>query len=114
VSAAGARPVLISTSVDVDDIYIMTPARLHSLRSRGLSQGGLAAELAMAVGRLLSEGRDGELFWDWPEGLHWLAEALGPSNRVQVGGTGPQAAWALDVLGAPSIMALESPEDPRM
>lgn len=108
VSAAGARPVLISTSVDVDDIYTMTPARLHSLRSRGLSQGGLAAELALAVGRLLSEGRDGELFWDWPEGLRWLAEALGPSNRVQVGGTGPQAAWALAVLGAPSIMALES------
>src|SRR5208282_6196150 len=93
---------------DVDDIYIMTPARLNSLRSRGLSQGGLAAELALAVGRLLSEGRDGELFWDWPEGLPWLAEALGPSNRVQVGGTGPQAAWALDVLGARSIMALES------
>jgi ADP-dependent phosphofructokinase/glucokinase len=108
VSAAGARPVLISTSVDVDDIYIMTPARLHSLRSRGLSQGGLAAELALAVGRLLSEGRDGELFWDWPEGLRWLAESLGPANRVQVGGTGPQAAWALGVLGAPSIMALES------
>ena len=50
-SAAGARPVLISTSVDVDDIYIMTPARLHSLRSRGLSQGGLAAELASGRGQ---------------------------------------------------------------
>ena len=107
VSARRARPVLISTTVDVDDIYVMTPARLHSLR-RGLSQGGLASELALAVDRLLSEGRDGELFWDWPDGLRWLAEVLGPSNRVQVGGTGPQAAWALDVLGAPTIMALES------
>jgi hypothetical protein len=108
VAAPGARPVLISTTVDVDDIYVMTPARLRSLRGRGLSQGGVAAELALGVGRLLSEGRDGELFWDWPEGWRWLAEALGPSNRAQVGGTGPQAAWALDVLGAPSIMALES------
>jgi hypothetical protein len=108
VSAPGARPVLINTTVDVDDIYVMTPARLRSLRERGLSQGGVAAELALGVGRLLSEGRDGELFWDWPAGGRWLAEALGPSNRAQVGGTGPQAAWALDVLGAPSIMALES------
>ena len=95
VAAPGARPVLISTTVDVDDIYVMTPARLRSLRGRGLSQGGVAAELALGVGRLLSEGRDGELFWDWPEGWRWLAEALGPSNRAQVGGTGPQAAWLL-------------------
>ena len=103
-----ARPVLISTTVDVDDIYVMTPARLRSLRGRGRSEGGLAAELALAVGRVLSEGRDGELFWDWPEGLRWLAATLGAPDRVQVGGTGPQAAWALDVLGASSIMALES------
>jgi hypothetical protein len=108
VSVPGARPVLISTTVDVDDIYVMTPARLGSLRSRGLSQGGRAAELALAVGRLLAEGRDGELSWDWPEGLRWLPDALGPPDRVQVGGTGPQAAWALDVLGAPTVMALES------
>ncbi len=107
-SAPGARPVLISSTVDVDDIYIMTPARLGSLRGRGPSEGGLAAELALGVGKLLSEGRDGELFWDWPEGWRWLAEALGSPDRVQVGGTGPQAAWALDVLGAPTVMALES------
>ena len=68
VSAPAARPVLISSTADVDDIYVMTPARLGSLRRRGRSQGGLPAELALAVGRLLSEGRDGELFWDWPEG----------------------------------------------
>ena len=83
--------MLISSTVDVDDIYIMTPARLGSLRGRGPSEGGLAAELALGVGKLLSEGRDGELFWDWPEGWRWLAEALGSPDRVQVGGTGPQA-----------------------
>lgn len=106
VSAPGARPVLLSSTVDVDDIYVMTPARLRSLRREGLRQGGLAAELALAVGSLVSEGRDGELFWDWAKGLGWLADVIGPPDRVQVGGTGPQAAWALDVLGAQSIMAL--------
>ena len=45
-----------------------------------------------------------------------MAEVLGPPNRVQVGGTGAQAAWALDLLGAPTLMALESrsPEQLRV
>jgi ADP-dependent phosphofructokinase/glucokinase len=107
-SAPGARPVLVSSTVDVDDIYVMSPARLQLLQNRGAVQGGQAAELSQALGGLLSEGRDGELFSDWPEGWRWLAEVLGPPNRVQVGGTGAQAAWALDVLGAPTIMALVS------
>jgi hypothetical protein len=108
VSAPTARPVLISSTVVVDDIYIMTPARLWSLQTGGVTAGGPAAELALAVNRLLSEGRDGELFADWPEGQRWLAEVLGAPDRVQVGGTGAQAAWALDVLGAPTLMSLES------
>jgi ADP-dependent phosphofructokinase/glucokinase len=100
----------------VDDIFVMTPARLRSLRTRSVTQGGPAAELALAVNGLLSEGRDGEWFADWPEGGRWLAEVLGPPDRAQVGGTGAQAAWALDVLGAPTLMALESrsPEQLRV
>jgi ADP-dependent phosphofructokinase/glucokinase len=94
--------------LDVDHIYTMTPRRLEALRKAGLSRGGVAAELSLGVDRLLSEERDGELFWDWPDGLPWLAEVLGPEDRVQVGGSGPQAAWALDELGAPTVMALES------
>lgn len=107
-SAPGARPALISTTADVDDIYVMTAAKLRSLGLEGPRAGGLAAELAAGVSELVAEGRDGELFWDWPEGLQWLGKVIGPPDRVQVGGTGPQAAWALDVLGAPSVMALES------
>ena len=116
VSAPTARPVLISSTVVVDDIYVMTPGTLGSLQTGSATKGGLAAELALAVNGLLSEGRDGELFADWAEGQRWLAEVLGPPNRVQVGGTGAQAAWALDLLGAPTLMALESrsPEQLRV
>ncbi|MHB8392236.1 MAG: ADP-dependent glucokinase/phosphofructokinase, partial [Acidobacteriaceae bacterium] len=94
--------------VVVDDIYVMTPVRLRSLQTCSVAQGGLATELILAVNGLLSEGRDGELFEDWPEGKRWMAEVLGPPDRVQVGGSGAQAAWALDVLGSPTLMSLES------
>jgi hypothetical protein len=57
--APDARPVLIGSTADVDDIYIKTSARLRAPRWRGGKESGLAAELALAVGRLLSEGRDG-------------------------------------------------------
>ena len=108
VVAPEARPVLLSTTVDVDYIYAMTSRRLEALRRGCFSRDGVAADVSLGVDRLLSEERDGELFWDWPDGLAWLTEALGPEDRVQVGGSGPQAAWALDELGAPAIMALES------
>jgi ADP-dependent phosphofructokinase/glucokinase len=108
VVAPEARPVLLSTTVDVDYIYAMTSRRLEALRRGYFSPDGVAAGVSVGVDRLLSEERDGELFWDWPDGLAWLTEALGPEDRVQVGGSGPQAAWALDELGAPAIMALES------
>jgi hypothetical protein len=108
VVAPSARPVLLSTTVDVDYIYAMNPRRLEALRREGFSRGGVAAGVSSGVDGLLSEERDGELFWDWPDGLAWLTEALGPEDRVQVGGSGPQAAWVLDELGAPAIMALES------
>ena len=77
--------MLTGSTADIDDIYILTSARRRALRRRGDKESGLAAELALAVGRLLSNGRDGELSWDWPGGLDWLAEVLGPPDRVQVG-----------------------------
>ena len=107
-AAAGrAAPVLISSTVDVDEIYAMDAPRLRSLIERSAVQGGLAAEVAHGVREQLRAERDGELYWDWPQGTRWLQDALGAPDRRQLGGTGPQAAWALDVLGAPSIMALK-------
>lgn len=106
VAAPHARPLLISSTINIDEIYAMGTDRLTRLLQLGKTHGGLAAELARAVHEQLKAERDGELFWDWPTGARWVGDALGPPDRRQVGGTGPQAAWALDVLGARSVMAL--------
>lgn len=115
-AAPTARPVLMSSTVVVDDIYVMTAARLESLQRVGATDGGHAATLTSALAELLSQGRDGELFVNWGDGRRWLGDVLGPPDRVQVGGTAPQAAWALDLLGATTVMALESrsPEQMRV
>ena len=106
-TAALAGPVLVSSTVDVDEIFTMDFARLRSLIQRSAAQGGLAAEVAHEVQEQLRAERDAELFWDWPDGAAWLRNALGVPDRQQLGGTGPQAAWALDVLGARTVMALK-------
>ncbi|WP_304956794.1 ADP-dependent glucokinase/phosphofructokinase [Streptomyces sp. NBRC 110028] len=48
----------------------------------------------------------GEIAVPWPGGTDWVATLLGAPDRVQLGGTGPQAAWALAVLGAPGVVPL--------
>lgn len=102
-----AGPVLISSTVDVDEIYAMDAARLSSLERRSVARGGLAVEVVDGVKEQLRLERDGELNWDWLDGAGWLQGALGGPDRRQLGGTGPQAAWALDVVGARSVMALK-------
>jgi ADP-dependent phosphofructokinase/glucokinase len=66
-------------------------------------------------------GRGGELLTRWPAGPAWICALLGPPDRHQVGGTGPQASWALAAVGGRSVLALadRSPEqlaviDPRI
>ena len=46
----------------------------------------------------------GEMHSKWAQGPAWLRAALRP--RDSIGGTGPQAAWALSALGAPALVAL--------
>ena len=36
----------------------------------------------------------------------WVTAVLGPPDRYQLGGSGPQASWALATAGAPSVLAL--------
>lgn len=68
-----------------------------------------APEPARAFGRLVKEraiaGIGGEVRLDWPEGPGWLAAQVPISYAL--GGTGPQAAWSLAVIGAPALIALE-------
>ena len=51
------------------------------------------------------KGIGGEIRVDWPEGPSWLAQNLPISYAL--GGTGPQAAWSLAMIGAPALVALE-------
>jgi ADP-dependent phosphofructokinase/glucokinase len=105
-AAPQQRPVLVCSTVDIDEIYEMRPARLRALMERDGKQGQLDGELLEAVQGCLRGELDSELYWDWQDGRSWLRGVLGWPDRVQVGGTGPQAAWALGALGAPSVMAL--------
>ncbi|MCB1380939.1 MAG: 6-phosphofructokinase [Alphaproteobacteria bacterium] len=52
-----------------------------------------------------AKGIGGEVRVDWPEGPQWLLER--EQFQFALGGTGPQAAWVLSVIGAPALMALE-------
>jgi ADP-dependent phosphofructokinase/glucokinase len=105
-AAPTAKPVLISSTVNVDEVFTMTTARLAELVRLGRNSGGTADKLVSAVLDCLADGRDGELFWEWSEGVRWARFALGVPERVQVGGTGAQAAWTLAALGAPCVIAL--------
>jgi ADP-dependent phosphofructokinase/glucokinase len=69
--------------------------------------GGPATDLWKAVWSCMANERDGEVVFEWAGGDEWLREVLGPPGRAQVGGTGPQAAWALATLGAACVLALE-------
>ncbi len=64
---------------------------------------------AVALAALLKDraarGVGGEVWVDWPQGPQWLAEHV--PVRYALGGTGPQAAWMLSVLGARALVALE-------
>jgi ADP-dependent phosphofructokinase/glucokinase len=108
--APGAPPVLVCSTVNLDEIFVMDADRLDRLVAAGEAAGGYAAQLVAGVRREVATGSDAELSWDWPEGPAWVGGVLGAPDRAQVGGTGPQAAWALGVLGARTVMALQCRE----
>lgn len=64
-----------------------------------------AAALAALLKDRAARGVGGEVWVDWPQGPQWLAERV--PVRYALGGTGPQAAWMLSVLGARALVALE-------
>jgi hypothetical protein len=63
-----------------------------------------AAKLVSTLCARAAEGIGGEIRFDWAQGPNWLRSLL--PLRLALGGTGPQAAWALSVLGAPVLLAL--------
>ena len=49
----------------------------------------LAAEVLSRV----QDGRGGAVCVNWPSGECWITNLLGQPASLQLGGTGPQAAW---------------------
>ncbi|MBL8906022.1 MAG: 6-phosphofructokinase [Rhizobiales bacterium] len=64
-----------------------------------------ARNFGETIKRRAEKGIGGEIRIDWPDGPSWLAQNLPISYAL--GGTGPQAAWTLAMIGAPALVALE-------
>ncbi|MFF7653993.1 ADP-dependent glucokinase/phosphofructokinase [Streptomyces sp. NPDC007983] len=103
--ARQAAPVLAGFSACVDHVRRMGPERIAALAAQATAPGPAGEVAAEVIGRI-RHGRGGEIAMPWPGGSDWAATLLGAPDRVQLGGTGPQAAWALAVLGAPSVVPL--------
>jgi ADP-specific Phosphofructokinase/Glucokinase conserved region len=70
--------------------------------------------LATEILTRIRDGRGGALCLNWPSGPLWAHHLFGEPAVVQLGGTGPQAAWALAALGAPAIVALTDRSDEQL
>jgi len=110
-AAPVAWPALTGTSACVDAIYHVDAARMTRLTDAARADAASADDvrggelIAHVVDRVFA-GRGGELLRRWPGGPAWFTRLLGEPDRHQLGGTGPQASWALATLGAPSVLAL--------
>jgi ADP-dependent phosphofructokinase/glucokinase len=108
--APGARLILTGTSACVDAIFHIDTERLSRLAAPPVRTGGRdsvqGTELLGRVLARISRGRGGELLARWPGGPAWISALLGLPDRYQLGGTGPQASWALATVGAASVLAL--------
>jgi ADP-dependent phosphofructokinase/glucokinase len=121
--APTARPVLAVSNACVDAIFHVDAARLSRLAAAAQTAeygNRIGVELAGRVLARITDGQGGELLTRWPSGPGWITGVLGTPDQYQLGGTGPQASWALATVGAASVLALadRSPEqlaviDPR-
>ena len=102
--APHARLVFTGASACVDAIFPVGAEHLARLLERPADPVG--AELLDRILDRITHGRGGELLTRWPGGPAWVFDLLGEPDRHQVGGTGPQASWALAALGARSVLAL--------
>jgi len=103
--APHAAPLLAGFNVCVDHVYRMTAGRIAAL-AEAADDGGSGGATAARVLERMAHGRGGELVRIWPGGTDWADAVLGRPDRAQPGGTGPQAAWSLAVLGAAGVIPL--------
>jgi ADP-dependent phosphofructokinase/glucokinase len=109
--APSALTVLTGTSACVDAVFKIDAQRMARLETAASTEpttpeDTIGAGLITRVLERVRNGRGGELLTRWPAGSGWITELLGGADHQQLGGTGPQASWALATLGAPSVLAL--------
>lgn len=110
--ASRARPVLTGTNACIDAVFHVDSDRLARLARMAARLAPACADdrkgrelLDRVLARIMA-GRGGELLTRWPAGPAWICALLGTPARHQVGGTGPQASWALAAVGGRSVLAL--------
>ncbi len=107
--APASGPFVLGFNVCVDAVWHVDAAlleRLGTLVSPAKSGSAAASRLCRRILDRVTRGRGGEIFCDWTDGPAWFAEHIPPPRRLQVGGTGPQAAWTLAVLGTRCLLPL--------
>jgi ADP-dependent phosphofructokinase/glucokinase len=112
-AATRSGPYLLGFNACVDAVWQVEADVLALLA--GLAGPGSAgrdadddtgARLLARVLERIGAGHGGELHVDWPGGPEWLGSRLPAPDRLQVGGTGPQAAWTLAELGGRAVVPL--------
>jgi hypothetical protein len=104
----------LSSTACIDRIYRLDSSRLAAVSRVARVGVEPARSLCTEIMARVEKGHGGELFCNWPEGSAWATTTFGPAVRSQVGGTGPQAAWSLDVLGAPTVLGLADRSSEQM
>jgi ADP-dependent phosphofructokinase/glucokinase len=106
--APTARPVLTVSNACVDVVFHVDAERLSQLAAAQAARhgDGIGEELMGRVLARITRGQGGELLTRWPGGPSWVTAVLGPPDQYQLGGTAPQASWALATVGADSVLAL--------
>lgn len=97
---AAAKPVLCFSNACIDVIVRLTVLE-EAVATSGMPE---AVGFFDALKAKAQQGVGGEVRWESENLPGWLASH--PQNKRAIGGTGPQAAWALSEIGAPSLTAL--------
>jgi ADP-dependent phosphofructokinase/glucokinase len=115
--APAARPLLAGFNIFVDAPYPMDGGRITRLEAEAARVAPPAdpgPRLAAETLSRVHDGRGGALCVNWPAGPGWITRLFGAPARLQLGGTGPQAAWALASVGAPAVIALADRSDEQL